>query len=323
MCEPTVSTNSITSLIERVAKIADGELPISNRELIELCKEYGVFDSSVDSHIFHEVAETALNSLIQKKYGRYLLAATDPVEAVPTILRPLQKRLPAQTWRSETQITYQQFSTPAAIAYLAAYLLRIQPGEAVLEPSCGTGSLAVWAAAAGASVITNEIDPRRRLLANGLGFEPYGFDGEFIDDLLPEHFIHDVVLANPPFSSSGGRVQRNSIEYGFHHIDSALRRLKRVGRFAVILGENGSPRSRHGHRFWDYLHPEIQLRAVIELPGKEFYPNGTSVKTTLIIGTKPIFLQNASSAEIGRVPHIVARSVEHAFEQLSALHIRF
>jgi type I restriction-modification system DNA methylase subunit len=320
MCEPTVSKDTLTSLIERVAKISDGELPISNRELIELCKENG-FASTVDSHIFHEVAETALSSLIQKKYGRYLLAAAEPVEAVSTILRPLQKRLPTQTWRSETQITYQQFSTPVTIAYLAAYILNIHPGEAVLEPSCGTGSLAVWADAAGASVITNEIDPRRRVLAQTLGFEPYGFDGEFIDDLLPENLIPDAVLANPPFSSSAGRVKRNSIEYGFHHIDSVLRRLKKGGRFAVILGENGSPRSRSGRRFWDYLSPEIQLKASIELPGKEFYPNGTSVETTLIIGTKPIFLQNASSAEIEQVPHIVARSVEHAFEQSSALDI--
>lgn len=322
MCESTVSTNSLTNFIERVAEIAEGERPISNRELVELCRVCGAFDSTFDSHIFHEIAETALNSLIQKKYGGELLTKTDPVHAVSTILRPLQKRLPTQTWRSETQITYQQFSTPAAIAYLAAYLLNIRCGETVLEPSCGTGSLAVWAEAAGARVIVNEIDPRRRLLAQTLRLEPYGFDGEFIDDLLPEHLIPDVVFANPPFSSSAGRVHRNSIEYGFHHIDSALRRLKPGGRFAVILGENGSPTSRQGQRFWVYLHPEIQLKASIELPGREFYCNGTSVGTTLIIGTKPITPQNAS-VEIERVPHIVARSVEHAFEQSSALAIRF
>lgn len=323
MCEPTVSPDSLTGLIERVAKIADGELPISNKALIELCKEYGVFESTVDSHIFHEIAETALNSLIQKKYGSELLIKIDPVESVSTILKPLQRRLPTQTWRSETQITYQQFSTPAAIAYLAAHLLNIRPGEIILEPSCGTGSLAVWAEAAGASVIANEIDPRRKVLAQTLGFEPYGFDGEFIDDLLPEHLTPDVVFANPPFSSSAGRVQRNSIEYGFHHIDSALRRLKKGGRFAVILGENGSPRSRNGCRFWDYLHPSIQLKASIELPGKEFYPNGTSVKTTLIIGTKPISPRDAPSLEIGSVPNIAARSVEDAFEQSLARKIRF
>jgi type I restriction-modification system DNA methylase subunit len=132
----------------------------------------------------------------------------------------------------------------------------------------------------------------------------------------------DVVLANPPFSSSAGRVQRNSIEYGFLHIDSALRRLKTGGRFAVILGENGSPRSRKGYRFWDYLHPQIQLTAAIELPGREFYCNGTSVKTMLIIGTKPIS-RDASSAEIESLPHFAARSVEHAFEQALVLNIRF
>jgi len=322
MCEPSVSSNPINSLIDRVAQTVDGELPISNRKLIELCKEYGVFETNSDSHIIHEIAETALNSLIRKKYGGELLTKLNPAEAVSTILRPLQKRLPTQTWRSETQITYQQFSTPAAIAYLAAYLLNIQPGETVLEPSCGTGSLAVWAEAAGASVIANEIDPRRRVLAQTLGFEPYGFDGEFIDDLLPHHLIPDVVLANPPFSSSGGRVRRNSIEFGFHHVDSALRRLRNGGRFAVILGENGSPKSRNGSRFWDYLHPEIQLKAAIELPGKEFYPNGTSVTTTLIIGTKPIS-QNPTSDETDGVPNIAARSVEDAFEQSLALNIRF
>lgn len=322
MCEPTFSTNSLINLVERVANIADGELPISNRELIELCKEYGVFETTVDPHIFHEIAETALNSLIRKKYGGELLTKLNPAGAVSTILRPLQKRLPTQTWRSETQITYQQFSTPIAIAYLAAYLLNIQPDETVLEPSCGTGSLAVWAGAAGAIVIANEIDPRRKVLAETLGFEPCGFDGEFIDDLLPDHLIPDVVLANPPFSSSAGRVRRNSIEYGFHHVDSALRRLRKGGRFAVILGENGSPKSRNGRRFWNYLHPEIQLKATIELPGREFYCNGTSVPTTLIIGTKPNY-QNASSDGVDGVPNIAARSVEHAFEQSLALDIRF
>lgn len=323
MCEPTVSRNSLVSLINRVANIVDDGLPISNKELIKLCKEYRIFDYFGDTHIFHEIAEAALNSLIQKKYGRDLLASTDPVGAVSNILRPLQSRLPTQTWRSENQITYQQFSTPAAIAYLAAYLLNIRQGETVLEPSCGTGSLAVWAEAAGAIVIANEIDPRRRTLAQALGFEPQALDAEFIDDLLPEHLIPDVVLANPPFSSTGGRVKRNSLDFGFRHVESALRRLKKGGRFAVILGENGSPRSRNGSRFWNCLRPEIELKASIELPGREFCPNGTSVKTTLIIGKKLISPHKASSVEIGDVPNIVAQSVEDAFEQTLALNIRF
>lgn len=265
-----VSSTSLRKLIEQVAKIAEGEQTISNKELIEICKDHGVFESSVDAHIYHEIAEAAINSLIMAKHGSELLSTADPVKAVSTTLRPLRKRLPTQTWRSETQVVYQQFSTPAPIAYLAAYLLNIGQGETVLEPSCGTGSLTVWAMEAGANVITNEIDPRRRALARVLELEPHAVDAEFIDDLLPEDLIPDIVLANPPFSSTGGRVKENSVAYGFRHVETALRRLKMGGRFAVILGENGSPRSRNGSRFWNNLFPEIQVRASIELPGQEF-----------------------------------------------------
>ncbi len=323
MSEPTVPPTSFKDLIEQVAGIVDSERKISNKELIEICKGAGVFDSNIDVHIYHEIAETALNLLILKKYGRDLLASTDPSEAVLTVLRPLQKQLPTQTWRSETQIAYQQFSTPVPIAYLAANLLNIRPDETVLEPSCGTGCLAVWAFAAGAKVITNEIDPRRRRAASALGFEPYSVDAEFIDDLLPGHLLPDIVLANPPFSSTGGRVKNNSLDFGFRHIESALRRLKKGGRFAVILGENGSPRSRNGNRFWQYISPEIQVRASIELPGREFYSNGTSVKTTLILGTKPLPIDTPLGSELTSAPHVVARCVEDAFEQALSLNFRF
>jgi predicted RNA methylase len=323
MCEPSVSYTSFKDLIEQVAGIIDSDLRISNKELIEICNGCRGFDLSADAHIYHEIAETALNLLILKKYGRDLLASAEPIEAISSVLRPLQKRLPTQTWRSETQITYQQFSTPVTIAYLAAYLLGIWPNETVLEPSCGTGCLAVWALATGATVVANEIDPRRRAAALALGFQPYALDAEFIDDLLPEHLIPDIVLGNPPFSSSGGRVKNNSLDFGFRHIESALRRLKKGGRFAVILGESGSPRSRNGNRFWEYLSPEIQVRASFELPGREFYGNGTSVKTTLILGTKPLSIDAPLSSELAAAPHIVAQSVEDAFEKAISLNFRF
>ena len=323
MSEPTVPPTSFRDLIEQVAGIVDSGRKISNKELIEICKEGGVFDFNFDAHIYHEIAEAALNLLILKKYGRDLLVSMNPINRVSTVLRPLQDQLSTQTWRSEAQISSQQFSTPATIAYLAAYLLNIKQGEAVLEPSCGTGCLAVWAIAAMATGITNELDLRRRQAASALGFHPYSLDAEFIDDLLPEHLIPDIVLANPPFSSTGGRVKNNSLDFGFRHIESALRRLKKGGRFAVILGESGSPRSRNGNRFWEYLSPEIQVRASFELPGREFYGNGTSVKTTLILGIKSLMIDSPSMSDLEAVPHIVARSVEDAFEQSISLNLPF
>ena len=182
MSEPTVSRTTLSDLIEQVAGIIDSDRTVSNKELIQFCAGCGAFDLNADAHIYHEIAETALNLLILKKYGRDLLASMNPIEELSTVLRPLQKRLPTQTWRSETQIAYQQFSTPVTIAFLATYLLHIRHSETVLEPSCGTGCLAVWALAAGAKVIANEIDPRRRAAASALGFQSYELDAEFIDE---------------------------------------------------------------------------------------------------------------------------------------------
>lgn len=269
-----------------------------------------------DPHLCHEIAETALNYLIATKYGKPLLSSDNPSTACSEILRPLQRRLPTQSWRSEAQVTYQQFSTPAPIAYLAAYLLNLNSEDVVFEPSCGTGSLAVWAQAAGATVVTNEIDPRRRQLARLIGFDPTGHDAEFIDDLLPESIAPNAVLVNPPFSSSGGRVERNWNKFGFRHVESALRRLATGGRFAVILGECGSPGSVAGKRFWDSVSPAIRVTRSISLPGREYYRNGTTVGVTLILGRK--LSVNETEGEVLSYHHQNFDSVEAAFESIES-----
>lgn len=309
--------------IERIVEIIDAQKRgITNRELLAICAEYNEF-YLVDPHFSHEIAEAALNFLIATKYAKDLLSSNAPAAACADILRPLQKRLPTQTWRSNDQITYQQFSTPVTIAYLAAYLLNLSSNDNVLEPSCGTGSLAVWALAAGAKVITNEIDVTRSELAALLGLNPTGYTAEFIDDLLPENIIPNVVLANPPFSSSGGRTERNDAKFGFRHVESALRRLAQGGRFAVILGPRGSPRTPTGRVFWNSLSPQIQLNGIINLPGKEYYRNGTSVGVTLILGQK-VSSSHTGQRGLLKDPLVISpQSVENAFEEALAAGLRF
>lgn len=273
-------------LIKQIVTIIDSGEQITNRELLTLCSDAGVDGLGGDPHLCHEIAETALNYVIATKYGNQLLIADNPGSACSQILRPLQQCLPTQSWRSDAQMMYQQFSTPAPIAYLSAYLMNLNVSDTVLEPSCGTGSLAVWARAAGSTVVTNEIDRRRRQLAGLIGFDPTGHDAEFIDDFLAEDIAPNAVLINPPFTSSGGRVERNQNKFGFRHVESSLRRLARGGRFAVILGEGGSPGSVSGRRFWDSISPCIRVTRSISLPGREYYRNGTSVGVTLILGRK-------------------------------------
>ena len=52
---------------------------------------------------------------------------------------------PSHTLRSEEQVRLQQFSTPLPLAYAALQAAAIRPGDVVLEPSAGTGMLAVMA----------------------------------------------------------------------------------------------------------------------------------------------------------------------------------
>lgn len=315
-------SRSRLNLIEQIGGIIDTEKrQITNRELLTLCAVSGIESLSTDSHLCHEITETALNHLVRTKYGKMLLDSVDPASDCSEVLRPLQRRLPTQTWRSSAQITFQQFSTPVPIAFLAAYLLNLNSDDIVLEPSCGTGSLAVWPLAAGAKVITNEIDVTRRELAGLLGLSPTGYNAEFIDDLLPENIIPNVVLANPPFSSSAGRTTRNQSKFGFRHVESALKRLSEGGKFAVILGGSGSPQSAQGVAFWESL-PDIRVTASIDLPGHEYYRNGTTVGVTLILGEKA---SRATDRVISleKTVSIVASSVEDAFDQALALGLRF
>lgn len=312
------------SLIDKIGRIIDFEKKqITNLDLLELCSAAGISDFSIDPHLCHEIAETALNRLVKTKYGKQLLPSVDPSNSCLGILKPLQKRLPTQTWRSDAQITYQQFSTPASIAYLAAYLLNLNDRDTVLEPSCGTGSLAVWAQSVGATVVSNEIDRRRRELATLVGLDPTGHDAEFIDDLLPENILPNVVLANPPFSSSGGRVERNQSKFGFRHVESALRRLAPGGRFTIILGESGSFRSVSGRQFWQSLLPNFQLTAAIELPGCEYYRNGTTVRVSLLMGRKSSNDESGTAGTIADPTSISASSVEDAFDKALANGLRF
>jgi len=300
--------------IEKIIEIIDVEKrAITNRELIGICAEDTDF-LITDPHFSHEIAETALNLLMARKYAKDLLSSKEPSAICSEVLRPLQERLPSQTWRSANQVTYQQFSTPATIAYLAAYLMNLSGSDTVLEPSCGTGSLAAWAQGRGANVITNEIDPRRRQLARLIGLAPTGYDAEFIDDFLPERISPNVLLMNPPFSSSGGRVDQNRNKFGFRHVESALRRLSDNGRFAVILGEAGSPISVSGRRFWHSMSSDIQVTRSISLPGREYYRNGTTVGVTLILGNKSS--GNEPQDNILRDRHQNVRCVEEVFETI-------
>src|SRR3546814_3755905 len=101
----------------------------------------------------------------------------------------LAGRLPSQTRRSEESQQLQQFSTPITLGAVAARAARIGPGDLVLEPSAGTGLLAVFAQMAGAALALNETaETRAGLLARLFREAPVTrHNAEQIHDRSEEH----------------------------------------------------------------------------------------------------------------------------------------
>src|SRR3546814_2871660 len=108
----------------------------------------------------------------------------------------LAGRLPSQTRRSEESQQLQQFSTPITLGAVAARAARIGPGDLVLEPSAGTGLLAVFAQMAGAALALNETaETRAGLLARLFREAPVTrHNAEQIHDHLPVELRPTVVL---------------------------------------------------------------------------------------------------------------------------------
>ena len=94
----------------------------------------------------YEAAEAALVLFLQR-YGRAMRreagAGPHGPAAMLRMLETLAALEPSQTRRSEEQLTLQQFSTPLPLAYAALQAAAVRPGDVVLEPSAGTGMLAV------------------------------------------------------------------------------------------------------------------------------------------------------------------------------------
>jgi P-loop containing NTP hydrolase pore-1/C-terminal domain on Strawberry notch homologue len=231
----------------------------------------------------YEAVEVA-QVLFLQKFGPAMAARAAAPPDLLAMLARLAARLPSQTRRSEESQQLQQFSTPITLGAVAARAARIGPGDLVLEPSAGTGLLAVFAQMAGAALALNEIAATRAgLLARLFRDVPVTrHNAEQLHDHLPPEIRPSVVLMNPPFSASpavAGRYRAATLK----HIGSALARLIDGGRLVAISGNGFAP----DNPAWrdSFLRWQESARLVFSagLAGKAYARHGTTADTRLTV----------------------------------------
>ena len=242
----------------------------------------------------YEACEAA-QVLFLRKYGRACREKAASPAALLSMISRIAGLLPTHTRRSEESQVLQQFSTPAPLALVVAIAAGVMPDDVVLEPSAGTGLMAIFAEIMGARLALNEIAETRVALLRRLFPDAVTstHDAASIDDRLTDDVSPSVVIMNPPFSAAL-HVQGRVSDADFHHVRSALARLPKGGRLVTITGHNFP---------YERLNGAVGFSCVID--GRAYAKHGTTFETRLTvidkapdIGVFPIMPAAQTAAEL-------------------------
>lgn len=257
----------------------------------------------------YDSLETGINLWIRESGA---LRGKSTKEAV-AILDDLKGKIVSQTKRSGEKESLQQFSTPPAYALAAVDIAGVHEGDVALEPSAGTGDIAVHMKERGATVHANEYSERRAELLGEIADEVTTLDAEHADTLLHGIVEPDVIVMNPPFSHAGHKFGGKTISgMDRRHVSSALKLLKPGGRLVAIMGapmrSRGLKNTQEGvgfRKWWDQLVKDYNVRANVIVSDDVYKGYGTTFPTRLLVVDKPQTGQApASDAIIGKAADV-------------------
>jgi predicted RNA methylase len=231
----------------------------------------------------YEACEVA-QLLFLRKYGAAILGRSGSAAASLSMLIKLAALVPTHTRRSDESQTLQQLSTPMPLGFVAARAGAISAADTVLEPSAGTGLLAIHAEIARAALVMNEFaGTRAGLLERIFQTVPVTrHDAAHIDDYLDPTVQPSVILMNPPFSV-GAYVEGRVSDAAWRHLFSAFARLRSGGRLVAITGANLSPEN----PTWREAFTQLQERGAIvftaAIEGRVYARHGTTAETRLTV----------------------------------------
>ena len=247
----------------------------------------------------YDVGEIALVRFL-RRFAPALRAR--PVAAQLAIVEKLALLLPSHTCRSEESQALQQFSTPLGLGLVAATAAAIGPADIVLEPSAGTGLLAIHAERAGAALILNELSDTRAAMLDRLfpGVGTTRFDAAALLDHLAADLVPSVVVMNPPFSHAAN-VEGRVADTTYRHIAAALARLPEGGRLVAITGAGFSPEN----ATWSGAFLRLAVRGSVVfsagVSGRVYARHGTTTDTRLTVFDRGVDADPERAATFGMV----------------------
>jgi len=273
-----VAAGRITSLLEQGRVLATGNL----RQI--MTEVYGGSDAEglwlwKQAYEATEIAQV----LFLRKFHAIVSCHHSPQSTLAMLTKAV-RLLPTHSRRSEESQALQQFSTPIPLAFVASRAAGITSADVVLEPSAGTGLLAIFAKLAHARLALNEYAAVRcSLLAQLFPRVPVSqHDGAHIDDYLDRRIQPTVVLMNPPFSA-GVHVEGRVTEAAWRHLTSAFARLAPGGRLVAITGASLSPESSAWRDAFVRLQGQGSVLFTAAIGGSIYARHGTTTETRLIV----------------------------------------
>ncbi|MDF2116190.1 strawberry notch family protein [Roseiarcaceae bacterium H3SJ34-1] len=226
----------------------------------------------------------AATVLFLRKYGKALFRKADSPVLRLSALAKITCLLPTHTRRSTESETFQQFSTPTPLGLAALTAAALTSADRVLEPSAGTGLLAILAEIAGRALVLNELAEARADLLSSLfpAVAVTRFDAAQIDDHLDPAVVPSVALMNPPFSATANVTGRMA-ETAYRHIASALARLADGGRLVAITAANFSPDAPAWRDAFIRLQERGRIAFTAAIDGAVYAKHGTTIDTRLIV----------------------------------------
>jgi hypothetical protein len=234
----------------------------------------------------YEALESA-QVLFLRRFGPAILSRSSSPQAALAMMKRIANLVPTHTRRSDESQAMQQLSTPLPLAFVTSRAAAIASADLVLEPSAGTGLLAVHAEIARASLALNELAATRADLL-GLLFPHVPVsrhDAAHIDDHLDAAIGPSVALINPPFTV-GAYIDGHVADAAWRHLSSAFARLRAGGRLVAITGTALSPENPKWRPAFERLQQQGRIVFTAAIDGRVYARHGTTAETRLTIVDK-------------------------------------